>query len=127
MAGVTATLTTAAAKPLSRWPARLWYWQRLSAMVLALCVIVHIAITIHAVRGGLTGAEILARTQGSTAFAIFYGVFVLACAVHVPIGLLRIAEEGGKWRGAWAHVAALALALLLALLGLRAVYAVVLA
>ncbi|OZI59558.1 succinate dehydrogenase [Bordetella genomosp. 11] len=108
-----------------RTQARLWYYQRVSAMVLALFVAVHIGIIVYAVRGGLTGAEILARTQGSIGFAIFYGVFVLACAVHVPIGLLRIAEEWLRWRGPPAVAAALAFALVLAVMGLRAVYGVV--
>jgi fumarate reductase subunit C len=104
---------------------RLWYLQRVSAMVLALFVTVHIGVIVYAVRGGLSGAEILARTQGSIAFAVFYGIFVLACAVHVPIGLLRIAEEWLRWRGMSAVVAALAFAVLLLVVGLRAVYGVV--
>lgn len=108
-----------------RTQARLWYFQRVSAMVMAVFVAVHIGIIVYAVRGGLTGAEILSRTQGSFAFGAFYGVFVLACAVHVPIGLLRIAEEWLRWRGPSAAVAALAFGLLLAGMGLRAVYGVV--
>jgi fumarate reductase subunit C len=96
--------------------ARLWYLQRLSAMVLALFV---------AVRGGLGGAEILSRTQGNWLVAAFYGAFVLACAVHVPIGLARIAEEWLGWSARRSNVAAVAVALALAALGLRAVYAVV--
>ena len=43
--------------------ARLWYWQRVSAMVLALCVVVHLATIVFAVRGGLSAGEILARTK----------------------------------------------------------------
>ena len=125
MAASTCATAPVAAPRRSRWPARLWYWQRLSAMILAGCVIVHIAITIYAVRGGLTGAEILARTRGSASFGLFYSVFVLACVVHVPIGMLRIAEEWARWRGAGARVAALLLAVVLVSLGLRAVYAVV--
>jgi fumarate reductase subunit C len=108
-----------------RTQARLWYWQRVSAMVLALCVAVHIGVIIYAVRGGLSAAEILARTRGSVVFAIFYFAFVAACAVHVPIGLLRIAEEWLGWRGRGARLAALAVAALLAVLGLRAVYGVI--
>lgn len=104
--------------------ARRWYWQRISAMVLALCVLVHLAIMVHAVRGGLSGAEILARTQGSWAFAAFYAVFVLACAVHVPTGLANIAVEWLRWPPARALWAARAFALLLAATGLRAVWAV---
>lgn len=104
--------------------ARRWYWQRLSAMVLALCVLVHLAVMIVAVRGGLGAAEILSRTRGSVLVAGFYGVFVLACAVHVPIGLAVIARE---WWGLGDRAAlglARGVALVLLVLGLRAVWAV---
>lgn len=37
--------------------------------------------------------EILARTRGNLAFALFYEVFVLACFVHAPIGLANILRE----------------------------------
>ena len=105
--------------------ARRWYWQRLSAMVLALCVLVHLAVMVYAVRGGLSAAEILGRTRGSWAFGGFYAVFVLACAVHVPTGLATIARE---WWGLGTRPAlalARAFGLLLLMLGLRAVWAVV--
>ena len=105
--------------------ARRWYWQRISAMVLALCVLVHLVIMIYAVRGGLSAAEILGRTQGSWSFGVFYAVFVVACAVHVPVGLANIARE---WWGVGAHVALLGarlFGLLLLVIGLRAVWAVV--
>jgi fumarate reductase subunit C len=105
--------------------AKRWYWQRISAMVLALCVLVHLAVIIYAVRGGLSGAEILARTRGNWGFGAFYTAFVVACAVHVPTGLARIAEEWLAWRPAVALNASRLFALLLLALGLRAVYAVV--
>ncbi len=105
--------------------ARLWYWQRLSAMVLALCVLVHLAIMIYAVRGGLSAGEILGRTRGNWAFGAFYGVFVLACAVHVPIGLTNIAQEWWGWHGAGVATLAKIFGVLLLVLGLRAVYGVV--
>ncbi len=105
--------------------ARLWYLQRLSAMALALFVAVHLATIVFAVRGGLSGAEILERTRGSWLAATFYGAFVLACAVHVPIGLARVAEEWLGWSPRLANAAAIAVGLALAGLGLRAVYAVV--
>ena len=73
--------------------ARLWYAQRISAMVLGLCVAIHLFIMFYAIRGGLTAAEILGRTQGNWLFAIFYEVFVLACFVHAPIGLANILRE----------------------------------
>ncbi len=76
--------------------ARAWYWQRISAMVLTLFVGIHLAIMIIAIHGGLTAAEILGRTQGSLAFGLFYALFVLACAVHVPIGVAKIAQEWGQ-------------------------------
>jgi fumarate reductase subunit C len=105
--------------------ARRWYWQRISAMVLALCVLVHLGVIVYAVRGGLTAAAILARTQHNVGFAAFYVVFVIACAVHVPVGLANIARE---WWG-FGESAALwfgrAFAVALLVTGLRAVYAVV--
>ena len=104
--------------------ARRWYWQRVSAMALALCVVVHLAVMIVAVRGGLSAAEILARTQGSVAFAGFYTVFVLACAVHVPIGLAAIAREWWRLGERAALWLSRGVGLLLLVLGLRAVWAV---
>ncbi|MBL8340480.1 MAG: succinate dehydrogenase [Rubrivivax sp.] len=105
--------------------ARRWAWQRLSALVLALCVVVHLVLMIVAVRGGLSAAEILSRTQGSVAFAAFYGLFVLACVVHVPIGLATIAREWGRLSDRAALWLSRGFALVLLVLGLRAVLAVV--
>ncbi len=102
----------------------LWLAQRVSAAVLALCVVVHLATMIVAVRGGLTAAEILGRTRGSAVWAVFYAVFVLGVAIHAPIGLRAIVAEmrGGHGRGI--DMAMLAFAAVLLTLGLRAVYAV---
>jgi fumarate reductase subunit C len=105
--------------------ARLWYLQRASAMALAAFVAIHIATIAYAVRGGLTGAEILARTQGSWLLAGFYGAFVAACAIHVPIGLARIAEEWLGWSSRRSNAVAVLVAVTLTVLGWRAVYAVV--
>jgi fumarate reductase subunit C len=76
-----------------------WIAQRASAAVLAVCVVVHLATMIVAVRGGLTAAEILGRTQGSAGWAAFYGVFVLAVAVHAPLGLRAVLAEWAGLRG----------------------------
>ena len=73
--------------------AKLWYAQRISAMVLGICVAIHLLIIFYAIRGGLSAQEILGRTQGNILFAIFYEVFVLACFVHAPIGLANILQE----------------------------------
>ena len=107
--------------------ARHWYWQRISAMVLAACVLVHLVTIVYAVRSGLSGEALLARTRGSLPFAAFYTVFVLACAVHVPIGLARVAEEWLGWRVRVSSFVAPAIALLIVAMGLRAVYAMVFA
>jgi fumarate reductase subunit C len=106
---------------------RLWYWQRVSAMALAFFVMVHLAVIIYAVRGGLSGAEILARTHGSWIFGLFYAAFVIACAVHVPIGLARILREMLDLSERAANVLSSLFGVLLLLMGLRAVYGVVLA
>ena len=103
----------------------LWAAQRASAAVLAVCVLVHLVTMIIAVRNGLTAAEILGRTGGSVTWALFYGVFVVAVAVHAPIGLRNVLAETTGWRGASLEWTMLALAIALALWGARAVYAVV--
>src|SRR6266704_350198 len=83
----------------ARAEARLWLAQRASAAVLALCVAVHLATMIVAVRGGLSAADLLGRTRGSVGWAAFYGVFVLAVSIHAPIGLRTIVAEWLTWRG----------------------------
>ena len=104
--------------------AKLWYWQRVSAMALALCVVVHLLLIVHAARGGLSAAEILGRTRGSVPFAIFYSFFVVACAVHVPIGLRTIMHEWLALRGRGAGAVAAVFGIAILVMGLRAVYAV---
>jgi len=102
----------------------LWLAQRASAAILALCVAVHLATMIYAVRGGLSAAEILARTRGHAGWLAFYSTFVLAVAVHAPIGLRPVLGEWLRWRGASRDLCLAALALLLAGLGMRAVLGV---
>jgi len=102
----------------------LWIAQRASAAVLALCVLVHLATIIYAVRGGLSGAEILARTRGNAAWLAFYALFVLAVTVHAPIGLRTVVTEWLGWRGRSRDVFLLAFAMLLAWMGMRAVLTV---
>jgi fumarate reductase subunit C len=98
--------------------------QRLSALVLALAVTVHLGTILYAVRGGLTAAEILARTHGNIGFALFYGLFVVAVAIHAPIGLRNILREWTRWRGLSPDIALGLFAALLLALGFRAVFAV---
>ena len=75
---------------------RLYMAQRLSALIMVPLVIGHIAVMIYAVQGGLTVDEILSRTQGSFAWFLFYGSFVVAVSVHGAIGLRVISFE---WLG----------------------------
>ena len=53
--------------------ALLFLAQRATAFVLALAVAVHLGTILYASRGGLTAAEILARTHGNLWFLLFYG------------------------------------------------------
>lgn len=75
---------------------RLYLLQRISALIMVPLVIGHLALMIYAVQDGLTAGEILARTQGSVIWALFYGTFVVAASVHAAIGLRTIAME---WLG----------------------------
>ena len=104
----------------------LWLYmaQRLSAMVLAPIVLVHLLTILYAIRGGLTAAEILGRTQGSVFWMLFYGLFVVAAAVHGSIGLRSIVREMTSWHGRSLNAAALAFCLLILVLGFRAVGAI---
>lgn len=108
----------------ARTEAALWVAQRVTAVLLAGFVLVHLATMIYAVRGGLSAAALLARTHSSAAWPVFYALFVLAAAIHGAIGLRTVAAEWLGWRGRWADAAVAALGLALAALGLRAVWAV---
>jgi fumarate reductase subunit C len=110
----------------SRSETMLWIAQRATAALLALCVVVHLTTMIIVVKGGLTASEILGRTRGSVGWAVFYGVFVLAVAVHAPIGLRTVAGEWLQWRGRTADACCIFAGVLLLAMGWRAVAAVTL-
>ena len=98
--------------------------QRATAFVLALAVAIHLGTILYAVRSGLTAADILGRTHGNLWFLLFYGVFVIAVAIHAPIGLRNILREWTRWRGRSLDLALALFAMLLLVLGFRAVFAV---
>ena len=108
--------------------ARIEIWlymaQRLSAMVLAPLVLVHLITMVYAIQGGLTAAEILGRTEGSVFWMAFYGLFVVAAGVHGAIGLRSIVREMTPWRGRSVNLAATAFCIFVLVLGFRAVGAV---
>ncbi|WP_245479558.1 succinate dehydrogenase [Hansschlegelia zhihuaiae] len=104
--------------------AGLYLAQRATAAILGVAVIIHLATIMYAVRGGLTAGEILDRTSGHAGVFAFYAVFVVAAAIHAPIGLRSVLREWTVWRGRSLDVAALGFAGLILVLGLRAAYAV---
>ncbi|WP_191577837.1 MULTISPECIES: succinate dehydrogenase [Achromobacter] len=104
--------------------ARLFALQRLTAMVMAPFVLVHVGLVIYAVRGGLTAGEILSRTEGNWLWIVFYGLFVLSVSLHVPIGLRNILIEWLKLGRAAASGIGLMFGATLLVLGIRAVAAV---
>ena len=103
----------------------LWLFvaQRLSAMVLAPLVLVHLITLITAVQGGLSADEILGRTRDSLAWAAFYSLFVVAAGLHGAIGLRTVVREMTPWTGAGLTVAALLYFLFAVALGMGAVRA----
>ena len=105
---------------------RLYLLQRMSAMVLAPVVLIHLAVILLAEPDGRSAAEILGRTRGSLLWGGFYGLFVVAAAVHGPIGLRTAIREMTPWRGRALDLTMALFGLLLLGLGLRAVAAVVL-
>jgi fumarate reductase subunit C len=94
-------------------------------MALTFFVLVHLGTMVYAVRSGLDAAGILGRTRGSWLFGGFYSLFVFAAAVHASIGVATIAEEWLGLDGRDARAIALAFAVAIVAMGLRAVYAVV--
>ena len=74
--------------------------------------------------GGLTAGEILARTHGNLAFFAFYSLFVVAVAFHAPIGLRNVIREWTPWRSGSLDLALAVFAVMLLVLGFRAVFAV---
>jgi fumarate reductase subunit C len=104
--------------------AKRWYWQRITAMVMAVFVVVHLVVIVYAIRGGLSAAEVLGRTQDNLAWALFYAVFVILTAIHASIGARNILVEWAKLKDGAAGIVANLFAVLLLVMGLRAVWAV---
>nr|WP_272870024.1 succinate dehydrogenase [Neoroseomonas oryzicola] len=100
----------------------MWVVQRVTAMILAVAVLVHLVTIIGAVRGGLSAAEILGRTRGNGAWFAFYAVFALSAGLHGAIGLRNMAAETIGLRGRGADIAWLAIGLVTAGFGIRAAY-----
>jgi len=105
---------------------RLYLWQRATAALMVPLVLVHIAIIFYATRQGMTAADILSRTHNSIVWASYYGLFVAAASIHASIGVRNVLTEWSPLTDRRAERLAVMFGLLLAALGARAVYAVVL-
>lgn len=108
--------------PGARMETKLWLWQRMSAAVLALCVVVHLAAIVMAVQGGLSAAEIIGRVSGSYAWLVFYSVFVLAVSLHAPIGVRTILKESTSLGPRATHMIMGILCLVILIMGFRAIF-----
>lgn len=106
---------------MERW---LFIAQRLSAVLLAALVVVHIIGILDASAGELSAAAIAERTGGSVSFALFYGTFAAAAAVHAPIGLRNVLIEWTPLPRGLVNAIAVVFAVAVAWLGGAAVHAV---
>jgi fumarate reductase subunit C len=106
---------------------RLYLWQRGTAALLAPLVLIHVAVIFYATRQGLTATDILTRTHGSIAWASYYGLFVAAVSIHASIGVRNILAEWAPLTQRSADWFAIMFGVLLAMLGARAIFALVLA
>ena len=104
---------------------RLYLLQRITAMIMAPLVILHLAVMIIAIQGGLDSAEILSRTRGSLFWGGTYGLFVLAVSVHAAIGIRVVMFEWMSFRGIKLDLVSWLVFAVLLMMGSRAVYAVV--
>lgn len=104
---------------------RLYVWQRLTALLMVPLIVVHLIVIIYATNRGLSAADILGRTQGSIAWGLYYTLFVAAAAIHGAIGVRGVAREWLGWREAALDRLMWIFGVILLVLGLRAVFAVV--
>jgi fumarate reductase subunit C len=100
---------------------RLYILQRLTALVMVPLVLGHLGVIVYATRSGLSAEAILGRTQGSLFWAGFYGLFVVAAAIHGTIGLRTVLAEMAGWRGRGLDLVVTVFGLLVLGLGIRAV------
>lgn len=71
----------------------LFYIQRLSGGIVAICLVVHLIAIFNAIQGGLTVAEMQQRLQGSEFWFSLYSIFIVGAVIHASIGLRNILTE----------------------------------
>ena len=104
---------------------RSYLLQRLTAAAMLPLILAHLALIFYATRHDLSAADILARTRGSLGWGAFYALFVLLAAVHGAIGVRNVVAESVGLTAPTLDLLMWTFAILLSLLGLRAVFAVV--
>jgi len=104
---------------------RLYLLQRITAMIMAPLVLMHLGVMIVAIQGGLDSTEILSRTQGSFFWGGVYGLFVFAVSIHAAIGVRVVLFEWLRIRDGWLNFLSWLLFIVLFMMGARAVYAVI--
>ena len=104
---------------------RLYLLQRISAMIMAPLVILHLGVMIVAIQGGLDSAEILSRTQGSIFWGTAYGLFVFVVAIHAAIGIRVVLFEWASLKGVLLNIISWLVFAVLITMGARAVFAVI--
>jgi fumarate reductase subunit C len=105
---------------------RLYVWQRATAALMVPLIVVHLIVIVYATNRGLSAAEILGRTRGSVTWGLYYSLFVVAASIHGAIGVRGVAREWLHWREPTLDRLMWIFGGLLLVLGLRAVFAVVL-
>jgi fumarate reductase subunit C len=105
---------------------RLYVWQRATAALMVPLVLVHIVVILYVSRQGMTAADILSRTHGNAVWASYYGLFVAAASIHASIGVRNVLAEWSPLDDRGAGWCAVALGIVIALLGFHAVVALVL-
>lgn len=98
--------------------------QRVTGAMLAVLVFIHLAVILYAIEGGLSADEVLARTNSTVMWPIFYSAFVVTVSIHAPLGFRNIIREWFNLSQKTSAVFASGLAVILLLTGLRAVVAI---
>ena len=105
---------------------RLYVIQRTTALLMIPFILVHIAVIFFAISDGLTADEILARTGGSVGWGLFYTAFVFLATAHGAIGVRSVLREWTPLGNSESDIISIGFAVLLLVLGLRAVAGVIL-
>ena len=107
-------------------PLRLYLLQRLTAALMVPLIALHIWLIYYATAGGLTAADILSRTRGSTGWGAYYATFVVLASVHAAIGVRNVLADWSRLDEPGLDCVAWLFAVVLMSTGFRAVAAVVL-